>query len=284
MTRVLAAAMLTGVLASAAQAASVTVTDSGTVSQSYYYPTDWNNPASANHPRMQFELPGALLGANIGSATLSFTGQLYGSGPTAAVEMIRAPGPNQTVASDVVYPFNYGQFASVDVVAAVNAWTGAGVPRLANLGLLIRLDSGFADLPTGAFYLESYRPTLTVTYTATAASARAGMIATAGQSVLGQSWSFDDIAVLQSLYLAGGGTAVVDGETWSYTAAEYSTAGPWGGPREIGDAWIDAGGHKHIYLGSGLTTAPVPEPAIVLQLLAGLGVLASLRAARRRAS
>lgn len=274
--------MLATLLAIPAQAASVTVTDSGTATQSYYFPSDWNNPASSGYPRMLFELPGALLGATIDSATLSFTGRPYGGDPVASVEMIRSPGPNQTIASNVPYPFNFGQYAAVDVAAAVASWTGAGVPRLPNLGLLIRLDSGFADLPTGAFYFESYRPKITIDYTPTSESTRADTIATAGQTALGQSWSFEDIALLHSLYLAGGGQVVVDGETWYYTGSEYSTGGPWGGPRVIGDAWIDGSGYKHIYLGSGLTTAPIPEPSVALQLLAGLGLLASLRAARRR--
>lgn len=99
------------------------------------------------------------------------------------------------------------------------------MPRVQNNGLVVRLDSGFADLPNGNLFLASYRPTLTIEYTPTIASTKADQIVAAGRSALGEQWSFNDVAALHALYLAGGGTQVVDGETWYYTATEYSTSG-----------------------------------------------------------
>lgn len=262
-------------LTASAYADTVVITENGVAASQYYNPGEWNNPGSPNYPRLTFDLPGSLLGATVNSATLTFTGMPYGGAPTASVELILTPGPNQTVASGIVYPFNFGQYATVDVASAVSSWVGTGAARVQNQGLLMRLDSGFADLPNGSFWLDDYRPKLAINYTATVASTKAGQIL-AGSSVLGQNWSFEDVATLQNLYLAGGGQASVDGETWYYTATEYSTAGTWGGPHAIGDAWVDGQGHKHIYLGSGLTTAPVPEPATYAQLLAGMLMLMML--------
>jgi hypothetical protein len=260
------------VLTAGAHADTVVITENGVAASQYYYPSEWNNPGSPNYPRLTFDLPGSLLGATVNSATLTFTGMPYGGAPTASVELILTPGPNQTVASGIVYPFNFGQYASVGVAGAVNSWLGSGSARVQNQGLLVRLDSGFADLPNGSFWLDSYRPKLSIDYTATVASTKAGQIV-AGSGALGQNWSFEDVATLQNLYLAGGGQASVDGETWYYTATEYSTSGTWGGAHAIGDAWVDSQGYKHIYLGSGLTTAPVPEPATYAQLMAGLLLL-----------
>ncbi len=269
-------------LTASAYADTVVITENGVAATQYYDPGEWNNPGASNYPRLTFDLPGSLLGATVNSATLTFTGRPYGGAPTAAVELILTPGPNQTVASGIVYPFNFGQYATVDVASAVSSWVGTGAARVRNQGLLMRLDSGFADLPNGTSSTESYRPKLTIDYTATIASTKAGQIL-AGSSALGQNWSFEDVATLQNLYLAGGGQASVDGETWYYTATEYSTSGTWGGAHAIGDAWVDGQGFKHIYLGSGLTTAPVPEPATYAQLLAGLLLLAMFLRQRRSA-
>lgn len=259
-------------LTTGAYADTVVITENGVAASQYYFPSEWNNPGSVNYPRLTFNLPGSLLGATVNSATLTFTGLPYGGAPTVSLELILSPGPNQTVASGIVYPFNFGQYASVGVSSAVSSWLGSSTARVQNLGLLMRLDSGFADLPNGSYYGDDYRPKLSIDYTATVASTKAGQIV-AGSSVLGQNWSFEDVAALQNLYLAGGGQAVVDGETWYYTATEYSTSGTWGSAHAIGDAWVDGEGYKHIYLGSGLTTAPVPEPATYAQLMAGLLLL-----------
>ena len=259
-------------LTTGAYADTVVITENGVAATQYYDPGAWNNPGASNYPRLTFDLPGSLLGVTVNSAMLTFTGRPYGAAPTASVELILSPGPNQSVASGIVYPFNFGQYAAVEGAAAVSNWVGVGAARAPNLGLLMRLDSGFADLPNGTSSTIGYRPTLAIDYTATVASTKAAQIL-AGSGVLGQNWSFEDVATLQNLYLAGGGQASVDGETWYYTATEYSTSGTWGGAHAIGDAWVDGQGYKHIYLGSGLTTAPVPEPATYAQLLAGLLLL-----------
>ncbi len=83
-----------------------------------------------------------------------------------------------------------------------------------------------------------------------------------------ESWTYDDLMALYNLYVAGKNgqettSVLVQGETWYYR--DLSTQG-----QPLGSMWT-ADGNKYIYLGSGLTTEPIPEPlSIVLMGIATL--------------
>jgi len=257
-----------------ASAASVTLFSSGSV-DTYLMPLD--APARAV---LGFALPTSLLGADISHASLGFTGRTFGPA-TADVQRRDSALGNVTIASTVM-PFNFGSaYAAVNVTAAVESWTADGVPRRPNEGLqLVATNSVYSEVVTELHPLQDYWPTLTIDYEQTTQSIAAGRIADAG-NIFELDWNLNDVASLLALYASHGGSAVVDGETWFYTDAEYSNGGPWGGPRELGEAWVDGLGFKHVYLGSGITTSPVPLPSSAFLLGAGLVMLRRRMVARQ---
>jgi hypothetical protein len=263
--------VLSSIVPAGASAASLTLFSSGSV-DTYLFPLDAPERAVLN-----FALPASLLGADISLATLGFTGRTFGPA-TADIQRRDSALGNVTLAS-IDLPFNFGSaYAAVNVTAAVESWTGDGVARRPNEGLqLVGTNSVYSEMVTELHPFEPYWPTLTIDYVDTTESIAAGRIADAG-SIFELDWSVDDVASLLALYAAKGGSAVIDDETWYYTAAEFSNGGPWGGPRELGEAWVDERGFKHVYLGSGVTTAPVPVPPSAVLLGAALVVMLRRRA------
>ena len=81
-----------------------------------------------------------------------------------------------------------------------------------------------------------------------------------------QNWDYNDIQALYDFWFSNKNGEYlpfidIDGIRWYYTGEEFTG-------HNLGDYWVQDG-QKYIYLGSGLTTSPVPEPLSILTLLCG---------------
>ncbi len=129
----------------------------------YISPSEYGNPSSNFYPLLQFDIPQYLNGKQIIKAELKVTGLDYGNPETATVELVISGESNIIVATNIVLPYNFGQYTNIDVTEAVSRWVGDGYNIYLNQGLLVKREYWY-DLPTEQNATSSYWPELTIEY------------------------------------------------------------------------------------------------------------------------